>query len=688
MSRDHGDREVDGYIEEELHHNGFAERPSTTDSEEDTERTHRLEPLNTSREDDDQSEVSSRASHEVPRNGFFSPQDPPIKEEVATTHEDSPSLRVEDMEAVPEDTQSIRDGVQSQVPSVAEETRPESETVVAPEQPVPAQARPVPSRFRRPSTLPSMVFVVTALETIGSSKEARKRKQFGDATQTALAAIKNNEAVDPEIIFEPLRLATETGNVLLTTTALDCIGKLITYSYFAVPVMPAEGDVTDKPPIPLIERAIDTICDCFQDESTAAEVQLQIMKSLLAAVLNDKIIVHGAGLLKAVRQIYNIFLLSRSIPNQQVAQGTLTQMVGTVFERVRLRVLQKEARLSMNKPETSNEILNGSDADLRSNIVVTDVDAQSTYGDGEAPSEAGPTSSTDEHTTQEPREKMTLQSFENAKNFDDTRIGDNVPTMVTRAPTPLKGLRTSSGQYPDGEGTSADDEEDEDEIYVKDAFLVFRSMCRLSTKVLPQEQLQDLRSQNMRSKLISLSILRTLMNNNMEVFTSPLVTIKGSANEPTSFGQAINQYLRLALSRNGSSAVRQVFEISCEIFWLMLKDMRVMLKREIEVFLKEIYFAILERRNAPQFQKLYIMKIFRRLANEPRAIVEMYLNYDCDRTALDNMFQKMIELLSKFCVAPVTVNPQQQQHWQEQQAKEANLDLDWRLTGKKERSSR
>lgn len=175
---------------------------------------------------------------------------------------------------------------------------------------------------------------------------------------------------------------------------------------------------------------------------------------------------------------------------------------------------------------------------------------------------------------------MTLQSFENSKNFDDTRIGDNVPTMVTRAPTPSKSRRTTSGQQVNSdEDREASDEEDEDEIYVKDAFLVFRSMCRLSTKILPQEQLQDLRSQNVRSKLISLAIIRTLMNNNMEVFNSPLVTIRGSANnEPTSFGQAINQYLRLAVSRNGSSAVRQVFETSCEIFWLMLRDMRVMLK--------------------------------------------------------------------------------------------------------------
>ena len=145
--------------------------------------------------------------------------------------------------------------------------------------------------------------------------------------------------------------------------------------------------------------------------------------------------------------------------------------------------------------------------------------------------------------------------------------------------------RTPSGQQLtiNGDGDQglrpSIDEDEEDEIYVRDAFLVFRSMCRLSTKNLSPDQQQDIKSSNMRTKLVSLAIIRTLLNNNMIVFTSPLVVIRSSSNnEPTSFGQAINQYLRLSLSKNGASAVRQVFECCCEIFWLMIKDMRVMLK--------------------------------------------------------------------------------------------------------------
>ena len=529
--------------------------------------------------------LNQPSSGRIPRNGFFSPHDGPPENETPTSTnsvEEAPPQPLEEDDpgeasSAPQspEPQGGRSPASTNGPAPPNHERSESSLSVA------------TNGTRRSSTISSMVFVVTALENISGSKEARKRKGLGDSVQAALSAIKSEASPSPEIIFEPLRLATETTSIPLTTTALDCIGKLITYSYFSIPaVVPTGSSSLEQPQVPLIERAIDTICDCFQDEATPAEVQLQIVKSLLAAVLNDKIIVHGAGLLKAVRQIYNIFLLSKSGPNQQVAQGTLSQMVGTVFERVKNRLALKEARLNLTKTASERGTANGSQVDLTGSNGASDVIENDTGVDPEASSEAASILTADPSVSKDPGEKLTLQSFENAKNFDDTRIGDNAPTMVTRATTSPTTLRTSSGRQPVPVHTSDEhsdpglnDEEEEDEIYVKDAFLVFRSMCRLSTKILPQEQLKDLRSQNMRSKLISLAIIRTLLNNNMEVFTSPLVTIRSSVNnEPTSFGQAINQYLRLAVSRNGASSIRQVFETSCEIFWLMLKDMRVMLK--------------------------------------------------------------------------------------------------------------
>ena len=100
------------------------------------------------------------------------------------------------------------------------------------------------------------------------------------------------------------------------------------------------------------------------------------------------------------------------------------------------------------------------------------------------------------------------------------------------------------------------------------------------------------------------------------------------------------------------------------------------------MFLKEIYLAILERRNAPSFQKLYVMKILKRLSVDPKALVEIYLNYDCESNALDDMFQRIIEHLSKISSTPVLISAQQQQQYQEQHAKDIDTDLDWHDQGR------
>ncbi|KAG9254316.1 putative guanyl-nucleotide exchange factor [Emericellopsis atlantica] len=518
----------------------------------------------------------------------------------------------------------------------------------------------------------SLKFVVSSLDAIASSKDAQKNKKLGELANTALTAIKEQDKLpDPDIVFAPLQLATKTHNTQLTTSALDCIGKLISYSYFSVPGGNGSKDNeeqagADAPP--LIERAIDTICDCFEGETTAPEIQLQIVKSLLAAVLNDKIVVHGAGLLKAVRQVYNVFLLSRSTSNQQVAQGTLTQMVGTVFERVKLRLHMKESRLNLS--HGSNEAV---DEVEQAEHVVEEADQDQGQG--------ADTPATELSEQAANGGKLTLKDLEHRKSFDDSTLGEG-PTTVTR----LKGTRAqddnasvsnmsvqSNAQQEDNDAL-----DDEDEVHIRDAYLVFRSFCNLSTKVLPPDQLYDVRGQPMRSKLISLHLIHTLLNNNITVFTSPLCTIRNSkSNESTTFLQAIKFYLCLSITRNGASSVDRVFEVCCEIFWLMLKYMRPSFKKEIEVILNEIYLALLSRKNGPISQKLYFVTVLNRLCADPRALVETYLNYDCDQS-VDNIYQKVIEDLSKFATTPVAITSVHEQAYEELRLKTAAAS-EWQL---------
>ncbi|KAL1848168.1 hypothetical protein VTK73DRAFT_10174 [Phialemonium thermophilum] len=348
-------------------------------------------------------------------------------------------------------------------------------------------------------------------------------------------------------------------------------------------------------------------------------------------------------------------------------------MVGTVFERVKARLQMKEARSNLGKMRH----------DTSSNLTVDRLEDQSTPAADENGEEASEAQSDGVSSASAAGGgvKLTLKDLEHRKSFDDSNLGDG-PTMVTQVRPMRKGSRSVSDQTTteNGHDDSPESLDAEDEVYIRDAYLVFRSFCNLSTKVLPPDQLFDLRGQPMRSKLISLHLIHTLLNNHISVFTSPLCTITNTKNnEPTSFLQAIKFYLCLSITRNGASSVDRVFEVCCDIFWLMLKYMRAPFKKEIEVFMNEIYLALLARKNAPLSQKLYVVGILHRFCGDPRALVETYLNYDCDRN-VDNIFQTIVEDLSRFATAPVSITPVQEQQYEEKHAK-TQAGHDWQLKG-------
>jgi len=199
----------------------------------------------------------------------------------------------------------------------------------------------------------SIVLISSALETILASKEAKRSTPLRESAQKALEMIQTGEGGDrPRDIFEPLRLACETRSEKLMIASLDCISKLISYSFFAEPSSVQE--LSSPPPSPslqgrhsvssasqsslpqpsLVDLVVHTVTTCHS-ETTPETVSLQVVKALLSLVLSPTIYVHHSSLLKAVRTVYNVFLLSTDAVNQMVAQGGLTQMVHHIFTRCR-----------------------------------------------------------------------------------------------------------------------------------------------------------------------------------------------------------------------------------------------------------------------------------------------------------------------------------------------------------------
>lgn len=81
-----------------------------------------------------------------------------------------------------------------------------------------------------------------------------------------------------------------------------------------------------------------------------------------------------------------------------------------------------------------------------------------------------------------------------------------------------------------------------------------------------------LRSHGLRSKILSLELLLSCLQNAGPVFR-----------DHEMFITAIKQYLCVALSKNGVSSVPSVFELSLAIFLTLLSSFKTHLKMQIEV---------------------------------------------------------------------------------------------------------
>ncbi|KAL7423231.1 guanine nucleotide exchange protein for ADP-robosylation factor [Cryptotrichosporon argae] len=499
----------------------------------------------------------------------------------------------------------------------------------------------------------STVLIMPPLQTLVASKEARKSPSFLVAAQRALDLCQAGGGAahaHPRDIFEPLRLAIsnpQTTSVPILITSLDLLAKLVSHSFFSEPHGPPKG----LSPLPdLITHTI----TLSYSEASPPQVALQVVKALMAVVLSTDrgMLVHQSSLLKAVRTVYNVFLLSNDHANQVVAQGGLTQMVQHVFGRV----VRPDPRSAMRASQSAASGLSENEArrqaeeeEARSRATPV---AENGNGNAEA-NEDGP--------------KMTLESFSAPNPNDDipaapahldsdaAAAGPPLPAHTISIPVP-NGDALDTPEPVQASGGPADHEGHLDvngrpvpteELFVKDAFLVFRALCKLSMKALVTESERDLRSHAMRSKLLSLHLVLTILKSHVDLFNNPAVVIPSNSSlEMTPFLQATKQYLCFSLSRNAVSPVTQVFELCTEIFWCVIKSLRAQLKKEIEVLLSEIFIPFLEMRHSTIRQKSLVLAVFIRLCQDPQALVEIYINYDCDR-GVGNIYERLMNIVSK-----------------------------------------
>uniref|UniRef100_A0A8B9S4U9 ADP ribosylation factor guanine nucleotide exchange factor 2 n=1 Tax=Apteryx owenii TaxID=8824 RepID=A0A8B9S4U9_APTOW len=379
--------------------------------------------------------------------------------------------------------------------------------------------------------------------------------------------------IEADKYFLPFELACQSKSPRIVSTSLDCLQKLIAYGHIT-------GNAPDSgaPGKRLIDRIVETICNCFQGPQTDEGVQLQIIKALLTAVTSPYIEIHEGTILQTVRTCYNIYLASKNLINQTTAKATLTQMLNVIFTR-----MENQAVCSYYFSAEEKHVI---------------------------------------ETVE------TLPALETADIALSGSSNENVQT--NGIPDDRQSVSSTDNLVNNFTGSAAKFSH----VLQKDAFLVFRSLCKLSMKPLGDGP-PDPKSHELRSKIVSLQLLLSVLQNAGPVFRTHEMFIN-----------AIKQYLCVALSKNGVSSVPDVFELSLAIFLTLLSNFKTHLKMQIEVFFKEIFLNILETSSSSFEHKWMVIQTLTRICADAQCVVDIYVNYDCDLNAA-NIFERLVNDLSK-----------------------------------------
>lgn len=212
----------------------------------------------------------------------------------------------------------------------------------------------------------------------------------------------------------------------------------------------------------------------------------------------------------------------------------------------------------------------------------------------------------------------------------------------------------------------------------RDAYLVLRSLCKLSVRCnasrvtqIPQavmltsivggleddiagERIPDGASPVMavrpvpfpsddsydpalESRILALHLLLHILRHS----SAPTILRAGSQ-----FHYAVRQYLCTSLLKNTTSADTTVVELSLRLFVLLIRSFRSLLKTEIEAFVTNVFFVILDSKNSTVQHKLLVVTLFEEICSDATALAEIFLNYDCDLSAVD-LFSRIVNALGK-----------------------------------------
>lgn len=112
------------------------------------------------------------------------------------------------------------------------------------------------------------------------------------------------------------------------------------------------------------------------------------------------------------------------------------------------------------------------------------------------------------------------------------------------------------------------------------------------------------------------------------------------------FHACLRNYLCVSLLKNCTSSDTTVVNWSLRIFVPTVRNFRAVLKNEIEAFVTNVFFVILDSKHSTADHKGIVVRTFDEICSDPVTLAEIFLNYDCDLSAVD-LFHRIVQTLSR-----------------------------------------
>ncbi|KAI8846695.1 hypothetical protein BC829DRAFT_445129 [Chytridium lagenaria] len=359
----------------------------------------------------------------------------------------------------------------------------------------------------------------------------------------------------------------------------------------------------------LIDDLVHTVCTAFTGSPLDDTVQLQVIKVLLTAITSTACEVHGVSLLKVIQTCFNIHVHSKSHINQVTAKASLTQMVNLIVSR-----MERYSEVLLR----SGDLLNGAEnirmaaagAALKTGAVVEAVEAVEAAVKGESSVNGVEAEVTPAEPVEVDGSSSTNETLEDS---DSVALTKDVSFVSVGEP----GVEPSV--QPDSESIAPTET-----ATLPDAFLVFRLLCRLSTQTDPSASTttatfsvasvtaaaalppsDDVSPTAVRARTLALELILSILNNAGPVLLNDEL-----------YAEVIRVHLCAGVSRNSVTTHPMLFELGLSIFLMLIRFYRHRLKTEVEI------------------------------CENPQTLVDLYVNYDCDLSAV-SIFERIVSVCAR-----------------------------------------